>query len=71
MRRTFFAVLLFSCLSLSAQIKVEKWRIFEIVLKGETKGNPFTDVQLSAKFTNGENTKTVSGFYDGKGIYKI
>src|ERR1035437_10746737 len=58
-------------ISASAINKVEKWRIYEIVLKGTTKTNPFTDVQLSAKFSNGKNVKTVSGFYDGNGIYKI
>jgi hypothetical protein len=58
-------------LSISGQNKVEKWRIYEIVLKGVSKGNPFTDVQLSAQFTNGVNTKSVAGFYDGNGIYKI
>ena len=56
---------------ISAQTKVEKWRIFEIVLNGESKENPFTDVKLGAVFTNGETTKTVTGFYDGKGIFKI
>lgn len=60
-----------SFLSISAQNKVEKWRIYEIILNGDSKGNPFTDVQLSAKFTNGENIKIVSGFYDGNGTYKI
>jgi hypothetical protein len=49
-------------LSISAQNKVEKWRICEIALKGEAKGNPFTDVQLSAVFTNGSPTKSVAGF---------
>lgn len=62
---------LFSFLSVSSQNKVEKWRIYEIVLKGTTKTNPFTDVQLSAQFSNGKTVKTVSGFYDGNGIYKI
>lgn len=62
---------LLTFLSVSAQNRVERWRIYEIVLKGVSKGNPFTDVQLSAIFTNGKNIKTVSGFYDGNGKYKI
>ena len=62
---------LLSFLSVPSQNKVEKWRIYEIILKGTTKTNPFTDVQLSAKFSNGKTVKTVSGFYDGNGIYKI
>ncbi|HLP16229.1 MAG TPA: DUF5605 domain-containing protein, partial [Bacteroidota bacterium] len=40
-------------------------------LKGESKGNPFTDVHISAEFTNGAQSITVPGFYDGEGIYKI
>ncbi len=71
MRRLIVAVALLSFFCLSAQNKVEKWHMYEIVLKGETKGNPFTDVQLKAKFVNGENMKIVSGFYDGNGMYKI
>ncbi len=62
---------LLSFLSISAQNKVERWRIYEISLNGDSNGNPFTDVQLSATFSNGEHLKTVSGFYDGNGIYKI
>lgn len=71
MRNLLIAAALLTIFSISAQVNVEKWRMYEIVLKGETKGNPFTDVQISAKFVNGENTKIVSGFYDGKGFYKI
>ena len=58
-------------ISISAINKVEKWRIYEIALKGITKANPYTDIQLSATFSNGKDVKTVSGFYDGNGIYKI
>jgi hypothetical protein len=71
MKRILLFASLFIFLSVSAQVKVEKWRIYEIVLQGETKGNPFTDVQLSARFTNGDKVKDVTGFYDGKGIYKV
>jgi len=66
-----FATAVILCVCVSAQDKVEKWRIFEIVLNGEYKGNPFTDIQLSAEFTHGAHKKTVTGFYDGNGIYKI
>ena len=72
MRRLILLLTVFlSFLCVSAQNKIEKWRIFEVVLKGESKENAYTDVKLSAVFTNGENTKTVTGFYDGKGIFKI
>lgn len=44
---------------------VEQWGVFEVTLKGPADGNPFTDVTLSAKFTQGSRTMTVAGFYDG------
>jgi hypothetical protein len=59
------------CLNSSAQEKVEKWHFFEVVLYAQHKGNAFTDVQLSAVFTNGKNKTTITGFYDGNGVYKI
>ena len=52
-------------------IQVEQWGVFELTLPGPTKGNPFTEVQLSANFTNGVKTLKANGFYDGKGLYKI
>lgn len=66
-------VLLFLLLPMIAiaQPKVEKWRVFEISFKGTAKGNPFTEVQFSAEFSNGTHKKTVPGFYDGNGLYKI
>lgn len=54
-----------------SQQQVEKWRIYEITLKGDASGNPFTDVNLSARFSQGDFTQVVSGFYDGQGVYKI
>ncbi len=50
---------------------VEQWGIYEIPLKGPTNGNPFVDVQLSAKFDNGNQQVNVPGFYDGDGVYRI
>jgi hypothetical protein len=69
-------ILLIGCLPLSfftafSQGGIERWRIFEITLKGSTLGNPFTEVQVSAEFSNGRLRKTIRGFYDGNGIYKI
>ena len=52
-RQTTILVLLLMAIPLVAQTKVEKWRTFEIVLKGESAGNPFVDVQVSADFSNG------------------
>ncbi|HYI78398.1 MAG TPA: DUF5060 domain-containing protein [Chryseolinea sp.] len=59
------------CSSTLAQVKIEKWHVFEIVLSAQHKGNAFTEVQLTADFSNGKSKKTVMGFYDGKGVYKI
>ena len=55
----------------SAQEKVEQWGRFEVTLTGTPTGNPFTDIDLRATFTNGSESLTVTGFYDGKSQYKI
>jgi Domain of unknown function (DUF5060)/Domain of unknown function (DUF5605)/Protein of unknown function (DUF4038) len=34
-------------------------------------GNPFTDIQLSARFSNGDTSFTVDGFYDGNDTFRI
>lgn len=51
--------------------QIQRWSIFELSLDGPSDGNPFTDVKLSARFTQGNNTLQPEGFYDGEGIYKI
>jgi hypothetical protein len=69
--RTFIlTALLFMASALSADNVTECWGRFEITLKHTTKSNPF-DVRLSATFSNGKEKRTVSGFYDGDGTYKI
>jgi hypothetical protein len=50
---------------------VEKWGLFEIELAGSDEGNPFAEVDLSAKFICGHTVIEPRGFYDGNGIYKI
>ena len=50
---------------------VEQWGIFELALKGPTDGNPFTDANFSARFTQGTNVVEADGFYDGDGIYRV
>ncbi len=50
---------------------VQQWGVFELTLKGPSTGNPFTDIQLSAEFKQGNRSLTVNGFYDGDGIYKL
>ncbi|WP_217491458.1 DUF5060 domain-containing protein [Polaribacter reichenbachii] len=56
---------------MTAQEKVEQWNRFEISLKHKTKGNPFKDVKLSAKFFNSDTAYVVKGFYDGNNAFKI
>jgi hypothetical protein len=57
--------------SSNAQVHIERWKIFEIVLKGSSNGNPFRDVNLAGRFIKNKDTVTISGFYDGEGIYRI
>lgn len=52
-------------------IKVEKWDVLELALKGFKDKNPFTDYTIQGTFTGKNECKTVDGFYDGEGIYKI
>lgn len=50
---------------------IEQWGIFELVLRGGSQGNPYLDVELTARFTHKHRTIEVDGFYDGDGIYRI
>ena len=70
----FFAALviyLFTLSALAGQKTVEQWGAFELAFNGPTNGNPFTDVQFSARFTQGTHSVEASGFYDGDGIYRV
>jgi hypothetical protein len=50
---------------------VERWGMYEISLQGPSGGNPFTNVQLSARFAYQHRSVDVTGFYDGDGQYRI
>jgi len=50
---------------------VEQWGAFELALAGPTNGNPFLDVNFSARFTQGTNAVEANGFYDGDGVYRV
>lgn len=50
---------------------VERWGIFELTLDVPSQGNPFTDVQLCARFKKGLREAYAEGFYDGSGKYRI
>ena len=40
-------------------------------MSGRHEGNPFTDYTIQGTFKGKEETKTVDGFYDGDGIYRV
>lgn len=68
------AIALFLCLLTNdglAQAPVETWGVAEVVLDGPASGNPFTDVELSARVTCEDRALKVAGFYDGEGVYKL
>jgi hypothetical protein len=54
-----------------APAKVDRWGLFELALAGPQEGNPFLDVELSARFTQGERSFEPQGFYDGDGVYRV
>jgi hypothetical protein len=47
------------------------WSPYDVVLQGPSHGNPFTDVELAATFTNGQRRVQVGGFYDGEGRWVV
>ncbi len=50
---------------------VERWGVFEVSVPGYSAGNPFEDYEIRGTFTSENETKTVIGFYDGGGTYKV
>ena len=50
---------------------VERWNVFEAACRGEKAGNPFTDYTIHGTFKSRSETKSVDGFYDGNGTYKV
>ncbi|RKR75289.1 DUF5605 domain-containing protein [Frondihabitans australicus] len=51
---------------------VARWTRFEIRLAGPSHGNPFVDVELTARFFGpGDEVRDVLGFYDGDGSYVV
>lgn len=58
-------------MDLNYQPMVEKWEVFEVTVSGKKDGNPFTDYEIRGTFMHKNEVKTVDGFYDGDGIYKV
>ena len=50
---------------------VEKWGVFELSCEGTAEGNPFSERNITAEFVSKSEHKTVAGFYDGGGVYKM
>jgi hypothetical protein len=50
---------------------IERWGLFALELAGPKSGNPFVDVQLTARFEHAATATVVTGFYDGDGVYRI
>ena len=65
------SLFLFLSQTLFGQATIEKWKVYEITLSGPSNGNPFKEVKLSGRFIKDNDTISISGFYDGDGIYKI
>lgn len=51
--------------------QVERWSFIEVTMDGKTNGNPFTDYSIWGTFSSKNETKRVSGFYDGDGTYIV
>jgi hypothetical protein len=45
--------------------------VAEAVLRGPSEGNPFTEVELTARASQGSHALEVTGFYDGDGVYRL
>jgi len=76
MRRLFFQAIVFSVSLAAAKLfavepTVEQWGVYEAAFAGPTNGNPFVDVQLTARFSQGDTSVAVTGFYDGAGRYCV
>jgi hypothetical protein len=55
----------------TAAESVERWGLHEIALAGPREGNPFAEVKVSARFTQGLTAIEAPGFYDGDGVYRV
>lgn len=50
---------------------MKQYETFELSFEGEEPKGSFALADIKAVFTLGDESKTVNGFYDGKGIYKV
>ncbi len=52
-------------------LQTERWGLFELSLPGRQDGNPYTDWTIRATFHGPGEDVTVSGFYDGDGLWMV
>lgn len=50
---------------------VERWGMIELRMNGPSDGNPFVDQSVTAVFKGCSEQLSVTGFYDGDGVYLI
>ena len=60
-----------STTSPASESSIQQWGIFDRAFAGPVTGNPFMDIEFSARFTSIDHTVPVRGFYDGQGQYRI
>jgi len=60
-----------SAASAASPKRCPRWDYVELTFPGPSSGNPYLDVQLSAAFRFKNFSRTIPGFYDGDGVYKI
>src|SRR5215469_11523777 len=65
-----YCLICFVILTARAEQLIEQWGVFELALNGPANGNPFTDVNFSVRFRQGQYETEANGFYDGDGIYR-
>lgn len=55
----------------SEKNRIERWDCLELSFQGKSFQNPFSDASIMGTFTGAQECKSVEGFYDGDGIYKV
>jgi hypothetical protein len=57
---------------LTAPAAARVWERWELVIEGPRHGNPFVDVEVTARFFGPDDVALdVLGFYDGDGVYRV
>lgn len=71
--RFLFTALTFILIALSAPLSraAEQWGAEEVVLRARIDGNPYLDVRLDARFSQGDRAIVVPGFWDGGDTYRV